>query len=189
MVGMEVVAYFDDSSSESATWAATGVDSGAASGTGWSLSEAGDTWDSNWTLSNSSTKGIASLRIDAGLGDTAFDTYFNDLFGTTNSARGKDFAVTGGLVQAYGELDILATYKDLVALTGNPPVGDLYRRLKIDFTNSAFASGSSNLTFVADTDNFEFAGDLQVVPEPSTLLVWSLLASLGIGCGAYRRKR
>jgi len=28
-----------------------------------------------------------------------------------------------------------------------------------------------------------------VVPEPSTLLTWSLLAALGIGCGAYRRKR
>jgi len=28
-----------------------------------------------------------------------------------------------------------------------------------------------------------------VIPEPSTLLVWSLLAALGIGWGAYRRKR
>jgi hypothetical protein len=28
-----------------------------------------------------------------------------------------------------------------------------------------------------------------VVPEPSTILVWSLLAALGIGSVAYRRKR
>jgi len=28
-----------------------------------------------------------------------------------------------------------------------------------------------------------------IIPEPSTLLVWSLLAALGIGTAAYRRKR
>jgi hypothetical protein len=27
------------------------------------------------------------------------------------------------------------------------------------------------------------------VPEPATLLVWSLLAGLGMGAGWYRRKR
>jgi len=31
-------------------------------------------------------------------------------------------------------------------------------------------------------------GILAVVPEPSTLLIWSLLAALGIGCGWYRRR-
>jgi hypothetical protein len=30
---------------------------------------------------------------------------------------------------------------------------------------------------------------LAVIPEPSTFLIWSLLAALGIGLGAYRRKR
>jgi len=30
---------------------------------------------------------------------------------------------------------------------------------------------------------------LFVIPEPSTSLVWSLLAALGVGWGASRRKR
>jgi len=29
----------------------------------------------------------------------------------------------------------------------------------------------------------------EIIPEPTTFLVWFLLAALGIGCGAYRRKR
>jgi hypothetical protein len=30
---------------------------------------------------------------------------------------------------------------------------------------------------------------LTAIPEPSTFLVWSLLAALGAGTAAYRRKR
>jgi len=36
---------------------------------------------------------------------------------------------------------------------------------------------------------YGFAAQESVIPEPSTLLIWSLLAGLGIGVGWWRRKR
>lgn len=51
----------------------------------------------------------------------------------------------------------------------------------------------SGFRWRTDLDNVEFSfnavTESAVIPEPSTLLVWSLLAALGIGLGAYRRKR
>ncbi|MFV1968338.1 MAG: hypothetical protein ACC628_23175 [Pirellulaceae bacterium] len=179
MAGMDVTAFFADSSSETVTWASLGAPAGKATGTGWFLSELGNTFSADWTLSNSTGQSLTRLLIDAGPGDTVFDTFFGGNFGTPGSGRGKDFTVTSGL----GSLDIDATYRDEVALTGFSPVGDLYRYLDIEFTSvGAFASGSS-LKYITDTDNILFAGDIAPVPEPLSFCIWGLLAGLGIAIG------
>jgi len=58
--------------------------------------------------------------------------------------------------------------------------------------SNTFDNGSQYLGAVDNTpfalNTFEYITSA-VIPEPSTLLVWSLLAALGIGWGAYRRKR
>ncbi len=186
MDGMRVTAYFVGSAQD-AVWGDTGAGAGAASFGGWSLSESGDTFGGTWRLSNRSGSAITRLLIDAGPGDTIFDTRrVGDIGGTAGSERGWTFDVTGG---SDAGLDILATYRDLVALTATAPVGDVFRRLDIQFRNvGGFATGR-DLTFIADTDNILFAGDITpAVPEPASLIVWSAIGGLGI-VGAWRRRR
>ena len=178
MDGMAVTAYFSGGGSQTLSWAGTGAGSGGVFGTAWSLVEVGDTWDlsdiGSWTLS--ATSNITGLFIDAGLGDTVFDTWYG-VSGTAGSANGKPFAV-----RSSGTGDIVATYIDQVALTGDAPVGDLYRFLDIQF-GAPFAD---TLKFTADTDNILYAGDIQPIPEPATML---LLGSGLIGLVGFGRKK
>jgi len=187
MDGMKVTAYFLGGTQQSVTWANTGsYVAGQAVGTGWSLYESGDTFGGNWILSNSTGQGISRLLIDAGPGNTVYDTTrIGDVGGTPGSERGWSFQVVS---QPTG-LDIVATYRDAVALTGFDPVGDLFRYLDIEFTSTGgFASGGQ-LKYITDTDNIKFAGDLGPVPEPTTLLVWSGLGAVGLAAAWRRRKR
>jgi hypothetical protein len=173
MVGMSVTAFFSNQTSQNAIWAATGSGAGAAGGTGWSLSMTGDTFSDSWTLSNSSGNAISRILIDGQPGDTIFDITDPDP-GTPGSARGNTFNPDAGLV---------VTYRDLVALTGFAPVGDLYLRLDIQFPNG-FASGAAapnTFKFVADTDNAGTPGDIHPTPEPATMLLlgFGLLGLVG----------
>lgn len=184
MSGMNVQAFFQGGTSQTAVWATTGSGAGAATGTGWSLSESGDTFGSTWALNNSGDLAISRVLIDAGPGDTVFDTrYLGDIDGTPGSARGWDFT----LVSGGDPFNIIATYRDQVALTGQNPVGDLYRYLDIVFQDTLFSSNNT-LGFIADTDNILFAGDIKPVPLPGAIVLLGsgLLGLVGIG---FRKRR
>jgi len=164
MDGMTLKAVFGDGSSELVVWgddAATGPDAGRATGTNWQVRENGDTFGSAWELSNRTGKAITSLLIDAGLGSTVFDTTFDFLDGTMGSMAGMDFSSEDTMTG----LDILATYQDRVALTGESPVGDLWRVLRIDFLNQGGLQSGSALTWYQDTDNANFGA--LIVPLPT----------------------
>lgn len=186
MDGMTVRAFFTDGSSETAVWADTGIVSGAAGGTGWELSESGDTFlGGTWVLSNLTGLGMTRLLLDGGPGGIVFDRTFGGLIGTDGSALGSDFTVTAGVAA----LDITATYRDHVAVTPDPPVNDIFRRLDIQFTSSGgFPSGTASLSFRADTDNIEPGGEIVEIPEPSTLAMVGLGALGFVGCRRRRGK-
>lgn len=182
MAGMRLTAHFSGGASEVVTWASFGGVSGGASGSGWSLSQAGDTFSNAWQLVSTSAS-LDRLVIDAGPGDTVFDTTFFGAFGTDGSALGQSFFVLSG----GAGYDITATYFDAVAISGNAPVGDIYRFLEIDFTTRGIAFGpQSTLEFLSDTDNILFAGDIRPVPLPLT----AGLAGAGlVAIGATTRRR
>lgn len=172
MDGMAVTANFIGGGSETLYWADTGAASGGVSGTGWGLSESGDTFGGYWSLSSS--VGISSIFIDAGVGNTVFDIDWVG-YGTDGSASGWTF-------QTDDPFDITATYSGEVSVGGAAAVGDLWRYLNLDFTQG-FSGG---MRFIADTDNLLYAGDINPVPEPTGLL---LLASGLLGLGFLRRRK
>lgn len=187
MAGMEVTAYFAGNS-EMAIWEALTPPEGEAVGSSilnWKLNVFGDTYGASWKLYNNTGLNLVGLHIDAIPGNTMFDrtttteggTLTN---GTPGSAFGRTFEPVGGTDEG---LDIVATYYDEIALEGFSPVGDLYKRLEIQFTNTNGLAPGDSLHFVADTDNVAHGGE---IPEPSTAL---LLAAGLIGGGIlYRRK-
>jgi hypothetical protein len=184
MGGMQVTAFFTNNSFQPVFWVGQGLGSGGAFGTNWSLTESGDTDTQNWTLINSTGLGLTRLVIDGGPGKTIFDRTFGGQEGTPGTGLGRDFVVTSGLIPTD---NILATYRDVVAVVPNPPVGDIFRSLEVDFLQTGgFASGRT-LTFGADTDTTSSVlFPLPTIPEPGSLL---LFGAAILGVASYRRLR
>ena len=178
MAGMSVTAFFSGGTSQTGTWLATGPIAGGVTGVGWSLIESGDTFLTSWTLNNTGGMPLTRLLIDAGPGNTVFDTIaVGSVFGTAGSNNGFSFSVIS--ISAPDQNDVItATYRDAIALGGAAPAGDLFRRLDINFVNGL--SAGSNVVFRADTDNI--TGDLRPVrsvPDAmSTLFGLALVSGL-----------
>jgi len=202
MAGILVTATFFDGSFETVPWAASGVGAGIASGTDWSLGAIGDTYFTDWVLTNDRGSGLTTLEINAWAGGFVFDLAEGDLglgVGTPTSDLGFTFgAVLSVSPFAYylSDADATATYSDHVALSPNSPVGDLYGRLTIAFGGSSddgldegFPSGGGpgnnfeEFSFRTDTDAVE------PVPEPSTVALGLTAAVFGTVGFVVRRRR
>jgi hypothetical protein len=201
--GSVVTAHFADGSSETRVWSGSGV-----SGTGWALSLTLNinTFFSPWQLSNTRTVGqsplaITSIDMDAGTSKSVFDRT-NPSPGTSASNLGEDLAQLNRNGGAGGNnIDMRVTYSDIVQSGSNPPLGDLYRLMTIEFgtiaggtfTPGGFTSANTTpasiinpngaLNFLQDTDPVQ---TLTAAPEPSSL---ALLALGGLGLAGWRRWR
>jgi len=189
MAGMTVTAYFSDLTWEQATWAQITGDLYGAVGAGWQLSvDDSDTFYAPWVLTSAAgaNKTITKIEIDAGPGNAVFDVKnadnpLNPGSSTPGSKEGRTLEV----VDETSSFDITVTYSDYVQLAGNSPVGDVWRRMGLDFTNAVYFCPGSTLKFMADTDT---VAGIRVVPTPAE---WSLLAmSLSVlsGYGLLKRR-
>src|SRR5262245_10056335 len=218
MAGISVMAQFADGFSQTLVWAATGANSGGVTqATGahqWSLSNAGDTFGTNFVLTNGagSTRTLPNLirsvlgGVNASGQGTIFDrTSVPNTSGTANeqtpgSASGHDLSISSGTLNTYS---VLVTYSNIFRVTspntctnsgagsGNQrttaPCADEWVNLTIHFNSGA---GIGNFTpnsffnFRQDADNTTGA---LMMPEPATL---SLLgAGLLAGILSVRRRR
>ena len=174
MAGTQFRTTYLDGSQEIISW----QNSNTATGSGWSLNVPGDAFFVDWQLTNTGTQGIRSMLIDFGTSGTVIDVAN---FGTAGSGdNGRQYTAISG----HAPFDIIVTHSDLVALTGNPPVGDLYRRLQIDFTNTLGFTPGAALSFGLDTD--QMSSSFTAVPEPSAL---PCMAAIGIASVVLRRRR
>lgn len=177
MSGLTATAFFADNTSDRRVWQSTGPALGAAAGPRFSLSQQGDTYFSDWMLTNSYSAGLTRLLLEGAPGGIVFDTPSGE--GTPGSSLGYEFTLTSGLSAKRAR----ATYRNAVSLFPSAAVGDLYETLDLSFDGAGLRSGHS-LFFRQDTDSVlggaaglrvaslsatDTPSDVSSVPEPASV--------------------
>jgi len=177
MDGMIVTAQFASGASQQLVWGTTGVNTGGATGSLFSLTLSGDTFTQSWNLTNlNQDSALTNLTINAAPGNTVFDIIATPDT-TPGSASGLAFVDRSASVG--GSISVL--YSNPVALTGEDPLHDLYALLMADFAtlNDGGLLFDTAYLFGADTDNS--ATRISSVPLPGALpLLMIALGMLGI---------
>lgn len=190
MDGMSVTAEFIGGAAETRSWADTGANSGGVTGTGWSLSQAGDTFSSPWNFAFTNPNAALQLQrliLSGNSGLTIFDVDMYDLAATCDSytPAGADSSCSAGsargLRMTFTDVNLspTVTYSDIVGIGGASPVGDLFHVVTVDFGANGIRS---DFSFLQDTDN---DSRFNQVPLPGTVALFGL----GLGLMGWMRRR
>jgi PEP-CTERM motif len=192
MDGMGVIVTGSNNSvafTETRFWADTGATSGGVTGTGWSLSEIGDTFTGPWSFNLSQGVVVNSFKLTGNAisnGVEARTVFDVDMFGgnpCTYSGAGSDIECTPGSARGARmvftqNLSPVITYSEQVGITPNQPLGDLFHKVSVDFGEAGMGA---NFVFTQDTDNDSRFN----IPEPGSLALLGLSLA---GLGFIRRK-
>ena len=165
MVGLEIVIYFNDGSTDVGIWTPTGI-----SQNNWSINQGigQSTFNFPFTLSNNTGLDITRFTLN-GAGTSTF-------FDRTAPAPGTDGSANGRDLQEFSTLrfsqDIEAVYFDQIQLVGSTPQGDLFAGLDISFSDGISGSGGL-FSFRTDTDT-SFGLVTSTVPEPSSAIQFGI---------------
>jgi PEP-CTERM motif len=136
-----------------------------------------------WNVIGDSSNPVNSIKFAGAPGRTVFDAISAQDEGTPGSATGSPILVVGWN-SFPGPGSVTGIYSNLVSITGQAPVGDLYEQLTINFSGGL----TGTLDFKADTDNSPFGVPITAVPEPGT--IGMMLAGLaGVSLLVRRRQR
>ncbi len=187
-------------------WSATGSDTGAASGTGWSLTATSDTYGTGkpvkWRLDVTESDLLLDRVVLTGVGPntnpevgTVFDRSFNGGFGTAGSFLGTDFEFADSIIF---NTDVEVTYGNPVdnLIDGIGTAGDVFGSMTIDFLaqpGTEFGgvfTADSRMGFFQDTDLVgeripcDPKSNPECVPEPAS----AALALTGLALVTGRRR-
>ncbi len=167
--GAQITATYADGTTETLTWKALDpYTTGGASGTDIKMFF-GYSWHELTT-----TKTLASLSIDLSPANSVFDT--TTAMGDDPSAPSTPGSLNGfpfKLAPDYADTtgDITATYSNIVNLSGNAPVGDLYTTMTIDFSGLPGGGLLGRLDWNSDIDTMTgpFKDTLDAVDDVLTI--------------------
>jgi hypothetical protein len=192
MAGMGVNVQFSDGTSYQGSWQQMGAAFGGITGAGIPIHLVAGSTGTNafsWLLFNPTlTQWISSISLDGQPGNTVFDVSFPfgqfagfNFVGTAGTSGGSEFQLSN-LYGIYEGLTV--TFSDAVALAGADPVGDVFRRLTIDFAPDRMLAPQALLEFKQDTDTLAFGSVLAPVApvdSPSVPDGGAMVSMVGAG--------
>ena len=165
MVGLQILVYFENGSTDLGIWTATGINQN-----GWSVTQGTNqsTFNFPFTLSNNTRSDITRFTLN-GSGSTTFFDRSAPAPGTAGSANGRDFNEDTNLSNRQ---DISAVYFNEVQVIGSTPQGDLFTGIDVSFSEG-ISGNNGRFAFIADTDT-SLGFVMSTIPEPSSAIQFGI---------------